>query len=389
MNTYLIGDNMKKLLIFLSLLIIPICTCRAEELASNAVSAVIMEYSTGKILYEKNSNQQLAPASMTKIMTLLLTMEAIDSGKLSMDDMITISSNAANMGGSQMFLEPNSTVKVSELIKGVSIASANDAAVALSETLGGTTENFVKMMNDRAKSLGLENTTFVNPHGLDTEGHLSSAHDMAIMARALISHQSILKFTSTYEDYFNKPDGTRTWLVNTNKLVRFYPGVDGLKTGYTDGAGYCLTATAMKNNIRFITVVMGEPSSDLRSQETTNLLNFAFNTYKLNTLVDTSKELGKIKIEKGLQDYGTLVVKNPITEVGLLNDETPNYTYNIKLNKVKAPVKAGDIVGTIETIDNEGLIVREDDLTIKESVDKTTFKHTLGNCLKIILSGKL
>ena len=380
--------KLKKLLLFLTLLIIPFTCCQAEELASNAVSAVVMEYSTGKILYEKNSNQQLAPASMTKIMTLLLTMEAIDAGKLSMDDMITISKTASDMGGSQMFLEPNSTVKVSELIKGVSIASANDAAVALAEKVGGSVDKFVEMMNEKASSLGLENTHFVNPHGLDIEGHLSSAHDMAVMAKNLISHEAILKFTSTYEDYFNKPDGTRTWLVNTNKLVRFYPGVDGLKTGYTDGAGYCLTATAMKNNIRFITVVMGEPTSDLRSSDTTELLNFAFNTYKLNTLIDTDKELGQVKVEKGMQDYGTLVVKTPVTEVELINSETPNYTYNVKLNKVVAPVKNGDTVGSVETIDNEGLIVREDGLTIKENIPKASFMHIIKNSIKVLLGGK-
>ena len=164
------------------------------EFANGAKSAVLMEYSTGKILYEKNSNERLAPASMTKIMTMLLLMEAIDTGKISFDTMVTISSNASSMGGSQMFLDENSSVKVSELLKGISIASANDAAVAIAETLGGSLDNFVKMMNDKARELGLENTNFMNPHGLDTEGHYSSANDMAIMARELIKHQKILEY---------------------------------------------------------------------------------------------------------------------------------------------------------------------------------------------------
>jgi serine-type D-Ala-D-Ala carboxypeptidase (penicillin-binding protein 5/6) len=379
---------MKKILISFFLFFSLIGFAKAEDLASNAVSAVIMEYSTGKILYEKNANQQLAPASMTKIMTLLLTMEAIDNGKLMMDDLITISANAANMGGSQMFLEANSQVKVSELIKGISIASANDAAVALAETLGGSVDKFVEMMNNKANDLGLTNTIFKNPHGLDTEGHLSSAHDMAIMARALISHATILKFTSTYEDYFNKPDGSRTWLVNTNRLVRFYPGVDGLKTGYTDGAGYCLTATAMKNGVRYITVVMGEPTSDMRSQETTNLLNYAFNTYRLNTIINTKQELGKIKIEKGMQDYGTLVVKNDVTEVELNNQDKLNYSYNLKLNEIIAPVKNGDIVGSVDILDNEGLIIRTDDLTIKEDIKKATLRHIFNKNLRVLIYGK-
>jgi serine-type D-Ala-D-Ala carboxypeptidase (penicillin-binding protein 5/6) len=379
---------MKKILISFFLFFSLIGFVKAEDLASNAVSAVIMEYSTGKILYEKNANQQLAPASMTKIMTLLLTMEAIDNGRLSMDDLITVSTNAANMGGSQMFLEANSEVKVSELIKGISIASANDAAVCLAETLGGSVDKFVEMMNNKATELGLTNTTFKNPHGLDTEGHLSSAHDMAIMARALISHATILKFTSTYEDYFNKADGSRTWLVNTNRLVRFYPGVDGLKTGYTDGAGYCLTATAMKNGVRYITVVMGEPSSDMRSQETTNLLNYAFNTYRLNTIINTEQILGKIKIEKGMQDYGNLVVKNDVTEVELNNQDKLNYSYNLKLNEVTAPVKNGDIVGSVDILDSEGLVIRSDDLTIKEDVKKATLAHIFKKNLAVLIYGK-
>ena len=290
---------MKKILLLL-IIFIPFSYVKAEDLASNAVSAVIMEYSTGRVLYDKNSNQRLAPASMTKMMTLLLTMEQIDSNKLGMNDKVVISKNAHDMGGSQMFLEENSEVLVKELIKGIAISSANDAAVALAETIGGSVENFVKMMNDKANDLGLTNTTFKNPHGLDTEGHLSTARDMAVIARELIKHEKILEFTSTYEDYFNKEDGSRTWLVNTNKLVRFYKGVDGLKTGYTEGAGYCLTATAKKNNIRFITVVMGEKTSDDRSKDTSNMLNFAFNTYKLDTIVSENQELGKVKIEKGM-----------------------------------------------------------------------------------------
>jgi D-alanyl-D-alanine carboxypeptidase (penicillin-binding protein 5/6) len=255
-------------------------------------------------------------------------------------------------------------------------------------TLGGSVDKFVEMMNNKANDLGLTNTIFKNPHGLDTEGHLSSAHDMAIMARALISHATILKFTSTYEDYFNKPDGSRTWLVNTNRLVRFYPGVDGLKTGYTDGAGYCLTATAMKNGVRYITVVMGEPTSDMRSQETTNLLNYAFNTYRLNTIINTKQELGKIKIEKGMQDYGTLVVKNDVTEVELNNQDKLNYSYNLKLNEIIAPVKNGDIVGSVDILDNEGLIIRTDDLTIKEDIKKATLRHIFNKNLRVLIYGK-
>ena len=387
MNNYLIGDRMKKIVLLLLLLVFPITHIKAEDLSENAVSAVIMEYSTGKILYEKNANQRLAPASMTKIMTMLLTMEAIDEGKISLDDSVVISKNASDMGGSQMFLEEHSSIKLKELLKGVAIASANDAAVALAETIGGSVDNFVSMMNDKAKELDLSNTTFKNPHGLDEEGHLSTAHDMAIMARELIKYKDILNYTSTYEDYFNKPDGSRTWLVNTNKLVRFYKGVDGLKTGYTEGAGYCLTATAKKNDIRFITVVMGEKTSDLRSLETSNMLNYAFNTYRLNKILTKETELGKIPIEKGNIDEGTIVLKNDITEVEKISSDKKEYTYNVKLDKVKAPVKNGDKVGTVEIIDNEGLIVREEEITIKEDINKTNIFHIFSKNIKTLISG--
>ena len=325
---------------------------------------------------------------MTKIMTLLLAMEAIENGKINYDSMVTISSNASSMGGSQMYLEPNSSVKLEELLKGIAIGSANDGAVALAEFLGGSVENFVQMMNNKAKELGLSNTNFINPHGLDVDGHYSSAKDMAIMARELIKHEDILRFTSTYEDYFNKSDGSRTWLVNTNKLVRFYQGVDGLKTGYTKNAMYCLTATAKKNDIRFISVVMGEPTSDIRSKETTELLNYGFNTYKINKILDTSQELGKIRVEKGIIDNATLIVKNDVSQVQEINNNNNNYSYNIKVGTVKAPVKKGDKVGTVEILDNEGLIIKEEDLTIKEDIPKVNYVNVLIKNLKLLFSGK-
>ena len=379
---------MKKILLFIISFFSITTVVFADSFASNAKSAILMEYTTGKVLYEKNSNERLVPASMTKVMTLLLTMEAIDQGKFTLDSPINISENASKMGGSQMFLEANTTIKLEELIKGVSIVSANDAAVALSEAIGGSEENFVKMMNEKATSLKMENTNFSNPHGLDAEGHYTSAHDMAIMARELIKYDDILKYTSTYEDYFNKSDGSRLWLVNTNKLVRFYPGVDGLKTGFTDNAMYCLTATAKKNNIRFITVLMGEPSSDLRSKETTEILNYAFNSYKLNTIIDDNQELGQVYVEKGSIDKATLVVKKPITEVEEISQNKKEYSYNIKTNKVIAPIKRGDIVGTVEIKDSDGLIVREEELTIKEEVKKVNYIKLFFKNLKILITGK-
>lgn len=378
---------MKKICFLLVLFLCPFCVF-AIDLASNAKSAIIIEPTTGKIIFEKNSNERLEPASMTKIMTLLLTFEAIDNGRVSLDDMVNISKRAEDMGGSQMFLEAGSNIRLEEIIKGVSIASANDGAIALAEFIGGSVENFVDMMNKKVEDLGLSNTHFANPHGLHADNHYSSAYDMAIMSSNLISHEKVLNYTSIYEDYFNKPDGSRTWLVNTNKLVRFLEGVDGLKTGYTSEAGYCLTATAKKGNVRYITVVMGEPSSDIRSSETTNMLNYAFNSFKLNTILDKSQELGTIYIDKSKQKTAKIVVKNPVTELISKEKDIPNYTYNLKVEKITVPIKAGTKVGTVEILDNEGLIVREEDVTISYDIEKCNLWETFLENLMTIIKGK-
>lgn len=378
---------MKKICFLLVLFLCPFCVF-AIDLASNAKSAIIIEPTTGKIIFEKNSNERLEPASMTKIMTLLLTFEAIDNGRVSLDDMVNISKRAEDMGGSQMFLEAGSNIRLEEIIKGVSIASANDGAIAIAEFIGGSVENFVDMMNKKVEDLGLSNTHFANPHGLHADNHYSSAYDMAIMASNLISHEKVLNYTSIYEDYFNKPDGSRTWLVNTNKLVRFLEGVDGLKTGYTSEAGYCLTATAKKGNVRYITVVMGEPSSDIRSSETANMLNYAFNSFKLNTILDKSQELGTIYIDKSKQKTAKIVVKNPVTELISKEKDIPNYTYNLKVEKITVPIKAGTKVGTVEILDNEGLIVREEDVTISYDIEKCNLWETFLENLMTIIKGK-
>lgn len=380
---------MKKICFLLVLLGCPFLVS-ALELASNAKSGIIMEPTTNKVIFEKNSHERLEPASMTKMMTLLLTFEALDNGKISLDDMVHISKVAAAMGGSQMFLEENSNIRLEEIIKGVSIASANDGAVALAEYIGGSVENFVNMMNQKIADLGLTDTHFTNPHGLHADNHYSSAYDMAIIAANLISHEKILEYTSIYEDYFNKPDGSRTWLVNTNKLTRYYEGVDGLKTGYTKEAGYCLTATAKKNNIRYITVLMGEPTSDLRSSETTSMLNYAFNSFKLNTIISKSQELGTVYIDKSKEKTVKIVTKKDITELISKEKESPNYTYNLKIDKLKAPLKKGTKVGTVEILDNEGLIVREEEVTIESDITKSSFiGMALENFLTIIRGKKV
>ena len=359
-----------------------------EDFAPGAKSAILMDYATGKILYEKNADEVLAPASMTKIASMLIIMEAIDNGSLSLDDEVTISKEAADMGGSQVFLEEGEVYKVHDLLKGVAIASGNDAVYSLAEKVAGSHTSFVEMMNKRAQELGAKNTNFVNAHGLDAEGHYSTARDMAILARELLKHEKILEYTSIYEEYLEKNDGTRVWLVNTNKLVRFYDGVDGLKTGYTTTAGYCLTATANKSNFRLISVVMQEESSESRSSDTVKLLNYGFNTYKINTIKTTDEILGKVRVEGGKSDYANIVLLKNATELLKITDEVKDYKFNLKVDKLKAPVNPGDIVGSAQLIDSDGNIIDEVDVTVNSKIKKANFLDYLFRNIKVVASGK-
>lgn len=359
------------------------------DLAPNSKSAILIDFDTGKILYSKNDNEVLPPASMTKIMSMLLIMERIDNKTLSLTDEVTISENAASMGGSQVFLQAGETYKVEELLKGIAIASGNDAVVAMAEKISGSVSDFVALMNEKAKSLGLTNTKFLNPHGLDTEGHVTTARDMATLARELIKHTSILKFTSIYEDYLKKSDGSSIWLVNTNKLVRFYDGVDGLKTGFTKNAGYCLTSTAKKNNTRFITVVMGSETSDKRSSDTVNMLNYGFNTYETKILLKSSDSLGKKRVMLSNIEEVDLNLKNDYVKLLKKDEQMPKYSYSIATDSLVAPIKKGDIVGHVSVIDESGNIVDELDVTVNVDIKKSNIIENFIKNLKHLTTGKL
>ena len=377
---------MKKLLLILAFLFIP--KVYGLSLTNYSKSAIMIEPTTNTIIYELNKDERLAPASMTKLMTMLLIMEAIDSDRISTNDVVLISANAASMGGSQVFLEENSKLKVEQLLKGIAIASGNDAAVAMAEHIAGSTDEFVKMMNNKVKQLGLKNTNFVNVHGLDADNHYSSAYDMAIIAKELLTHEKILEYTSLYEDYLEKPDGSKTWLVNTNKLVRFYEGVDGLKTGYTNTAKYCLTSTASRNNIRFLTVVMGVDTSEHRSLDTTNMLNYGFANYRLNHIINTDKVIGEANVMKGKVNKIKYYAKEDVTDL-LKNGETKSYSYNINTYKLSAPINKNDVIGTMEIVDNNGKVVRNVELVVKDSIEKHNFFSMFGEMLKNIIGGYL
>lgn len=380
---------MKKiLLIIMSFFVLNLNVLAEEDFSPNGKSAILVDNLSGKVLYEKNADEKLAPASMTKLASMLMVMEAIDNGNLKFEDKVTISEEAANMGGSQVFLQAGEVYTVYDLLKSVAIASGNDAVVALAEKIGGSQSGFIDMLNKRLKEIGATNTNFVNAHGLDAEGHYSTARDMSIIARELLKHPKILEFTSIYEEYLEKNDGSRIWLVNTNKLVRFYDGVDGLKTGFTKTAGYCLTATASKNNFRLISVVMGEDTSENRSSDTVKMLNYGFNTFKINIIKTKGESLGKVRVEKGKQDKANIVLLNDATEILKNTDPVTEYNFNLKVNKIKAPVKVGDIVGTAEIIDSEGNIVDEVDVTVEKDIKKANILDYMLRNLKTIGFGK-
>lgn len=379
---------MKKCIIFLLIFSLFVPVVHAEDtLSLDGSSALLMDAASGKILYEKNIKEKKPMASMTKIMSMLLIMESLDSGSLSLEDKVIISKNASGMGGSQVFLQEGEEYRVEDLLKTIAIASANDAVVAMAEKISGSVEAFVSLMNKRASELGLNDTKFSNPHGLDDENHYSTASDMANMARELLKHEEILKYTSIYEDYLKKPDGSSIWLVNTNRLVRFYDGVDGLKTGYTTDAGYCLTATAKKNNLRLISVVMGSSSGDARSKDTATLLTYGFNTFKNNVIYSKDKELGEVNVEHGKKEKVKVYLKEDATELLGVSDAPGKYSVNIKIDKIVAPIKENTIVGTAEIIDANGNIVTEEEIIIKESLEKASFWNYLKRNLKFITSG--
>ena len=365
-----------------------VVSAETVDYAPNSKSAILIDAATNTVLFEKNADEKLAPASMTKIMSMLLIMEAVDRGDISLNDEVTISETASSMGGSQVFLQAGEVYKVEELLKGIAIASGNDAVVAMAEYVSGSVSEFVNLMNQRAQELGLSNTVFKNPHGLDAEGHYSSARDMSRIASELIKHEKILEFTSIYEDYLKKNDGSSVWLVNTNKLVRFYDGVDGLKTGFTETAGYCLTATAKKNNTRFISVVMGEETSEARSSDTVKMLNYGFNTYKINVIKKNDEVLGKVRVDGGKQDYAEIVLLKDATELLKNTEEVSDYQFKLKVNNIKAPVKPGDIVGSALIIDSDGNIIDEVDVTVKNAIKKASILDYLLKNIKILGAGK-
>lgn len=374
---------MKKILLLL-LLLFPF---NVFALDTNASSSILIEASTKTILSEEEKDKELPMASMTKMMTLLLVMERLDSGKITLADMVPISSASASMGGSQVYLAEGTSYKLETLVKSVAIASANDSAVALAEYIAGSTSEFVKLMNEKVKSLGLKHTVFKNVHGLDEDGHYSSAYDMAIIASELVKHEAIFNYTSIYEDYIEHPDGTNTWIVNTNKLINYYEGVDGLKTGFTNNSGYCITVTAKRGGMRLISVVMGEDNNKVRNQDIITLLNYGFSNYKLETIVSEKDDLGTINIKFGNKEKVKLKLIEPAVDLVNILEEN-KYSYEIETDQITAPIKAGDIVGKVKVYANNNL-VNEYPLTIEKDIKKANIFELYRRNLNKMLKGAL
>ena len=341
---------MKKIIIIfmLSIMIIPfnvfaVTSQENSSLLENAKSGILVEASTGEILYEKNKDEKVSIASLTKMVAQIIILENIENGSLKWDEIVTTSSNAASMGGTQIWLTAGEKISVEDLFKGMTMASANDATVALAERIAGTESEFVKLMNDKVKELGLKNTVFKNCTGLDEEGHYSTAYDLSVIARELLTHDDILRFSSVYEDYIRKNTPNKFWIVNTNKLVRFYEGADGLKTGFTDNAGYTMAVTAKRDDMRLIAIVLGEQVSKVRNDETTELLDYGFNTYKVNLIKSKGEVVKKIKIDKGSSNEVEIVTQNDILVLNKKSDATVNYDTKVTVNEIELPVKKGTI----------------------------------------------
>ncbi|MCL6453249.1 MAG: D-alanyl-D-alanine carboxypeptidase [Alicyclobacillus sp.] len=359
----------------------------AQHLAPEAKAAVVMDFTTGKVLFEKDAHERLPIASVTKVMTLLLVMEAIDSGKLHLQDRIKASEHASSMGGSQIFLEPGESMTTADLLKGIAMASANDACVALAEHLAGSEAAFVDQMNQRARALGLKDTHFVNTNGLPAANHYSSAYDVAILSRELLKHPQITQFTSKYSDYLRQDSDHPFWLVNTNKLVRFYPGLDGLKTGYTADAKYCLSATAKRDGFRVITVVLGEPKATVRNREVSELFNWAFAEYQSKLLYPKGALVQELEVPHGTPEKIHVLTAD---QVGVIarKGEKADYRTELELDNVSAPLAKGQVVGKMRVKQGEE-VVAEVPLVAGEDVKKAGFLTGLGRTVRgLITFGK-
>lgn len=351
--------------------IVPVTACAEVNVTTASREAMLMS-EDGQVLYEHNATEKRPIASMTKVMTLLCVYDSIDSGKISLGDEVVVSARAASMGGSQVFLDANAVYNLENLIKSVVICSANDSCVALAEHIDGSVENFVDRMNGKAKELGLVATNFENCTGLPAVSQYSCAKDVALMFAALIKHPHYFECAKIWMEDFTHPSGRVTGMTNTNKLVRFYDGCDGGKTGYTSEAQHCLTATAKRGDTRVIAVVVGAPDSKTRFKEVSDMFNFAFANYESRVYVDKNSNVGEVSVSGGKQKTVTVNAADKLTAFG--KKGSVEYTVEYELDAyVKAPLKCGDKAGTAKLLDKNGNVVKQIDVVVACDVEAKSY----------------
>ena len=375
---------MKKILFIIIILLCPIRVF-AEELIPNSTSGILIEANSGKIIFEKEINKEVSVASMTKMVAQIIILEEIKAKHIKWDDIATVSKNASDMGGSQIYLEQGEKITLEDLMKGISVASGNDATVAMAEYISGSEEKFVKRMNKKVKELGLVHTHFTNCTGLDEKNHYSSAYDMAMIARELVvNYPEILKFSSIYEDYLRENTNKKFWLVNTNKLIAGYEGTDGLKTGHTDDAGYCLAATTKRNNVRLIAIVLGEKESKTRNKETMELLDYGFNNIKVKTLKKKGVLIDRRIVNKADKNYVDIILKEDLNVVEDLEDNN-KYKYEIEIDNINVPISANTPIGEIIVKNNSKVIAKEELITAFDLNKVPLLTYYLNNLKNIIV----
>lgn len=376
---------MKNILLYIGLFLIVFSSFNLvkaeEEFLVNGKSGLLMEVSSGKILFEKNKDDRVSVASMTKMVGLIIIMEKLNNGDITLDEVVTVSKNASGMGGSQIYLETGEKMSIRDLIKGITMASANDATVAMAERIAGSESKFVEMMNAKVKDLGLKNTHFVNSTGLDENEHYSSAYDMAIIAKELLKYEQILDFTSVYEDYLREDTDNKFWLVNTNKLVRLYEGADGLKTGFTDNAGYCMAVTAKRKDMRLLAIVLGEKKGSVRNDEIASLLDYGFNTYKVSKFLAKDTIIDSINFSKSTKDKVNVYLKEDASVLMKNSDSNSGYDTSYELDKLTLPINRNDVVGTYY-IKKDNVVIDSIDLIIKEDVFRKNYFQIFIDVLK-------
>lgn len=357
-----------------------------QSISLNSPSAILLEYSTQKIMYAKNEHEKMYPASMTKMMSMYLFLECIENKTHSFDDIVTVSSYAASMGGSQIYLKENEKMSFEDLFTAVAVASANDAVVALAEYTYGDINSFIKQMNNKAKDFGMNNTNFVNTTGFHDPNHYTTAYDMALLSSKILKDYKdpLLQYTSIYETYLREDTSNPFWLVTTNKLLNNYDGMDGLKTGFTNESGYNLSATATRNDMRLIAIVMGGESSKSRNSDITSLLNYGFNNYKKETIYKKGEMINEISFINAKEKKTPIVANEEINIIIKKQENIDNVKINIEIFDSYAPKNQNTIIGKL-TISNNEIILAEYNLYPKENINSLSFFDIFMRFIKTII----